>query len=82
MPQVSIRLFASFRERAGAPVVSVEVPDGVTVATLRRCLLRLWPDATGLLEKSAVAVNEEYASPDRAIRPGDEVALIPPVSGG
>jgi len=82
MPQVSVRLFAHLRERAGAPAVSVEIPEPATVATLRQCLARLWPDAAALLDKSAVAVNEEYAPADRAIRPGDDLALIPPVSGG
>jgi molybdopterin converting factor subunit 1 len=82
MPQVSIRLFAHFRDRAGAPTITIEVPDAATVATVRHCLGRMWPDAVSLLEKSAVAVNEEYAPDDRAIRTGDDVALIPPVSGG
>jgi molybdopterin converting factor subunit 1 len=82
MPQVSIRLFAHFRERAGAPAITIEVPDAATVATVRHRLGRLWPDAVSLLEKSAVAVNEEYAAADRVIQSGDDVALIPPVSGG
>ncbi|HKB02049.1 MAG TPA: molybdopterin converting factor subunit 1 [Gemmataceae bacterium] len=82
MPQIAIRLFAHLRERAGGPAITIEVPDTATVATVRQCLARLWPDAVGLLEKSAVAVNEEYAAADRTIRPGDDVALIPPVSGG
>jgi molybdopterin converting factor subunit 1 len=82
MPRVSVRLFASFRERARAEAVTVELPDGATVATVLDRLGRLWPDAAGLLAKSAVAVNEEYASADRVIGPGDDVALIPPVSGG
>jgi molybdopterin converting factor subunit 1 len=82
MPRLSVRLFAHFRERAGADAVTVELPDGATVGTLLARLGGLWPDATGLLEKSVVAVNEEYAPADHALRPGDDVALIPPVSGG
>jgi len=82
MPRLSVRLFAHFRERAGADSVTVLVPSGATVADLRGRLGRLWPDATGLLQKSAVAVNEEYAPDDRELAPGDDVALIPPVSGG
>jgi molybdopterin converting factor subunit 1 len=82
MPQVSILLFAHFRERARAPAITIEIPEAATVATLRDCLAHLWPDAVGLLEKSAVAVNEEFAAADRAIHSSDEVALIPPVSGG
>lgn len=82
MLDVSIRLFARFRERAGAESVSIELPAGATVANLRERLLRLWPDAVGLLQASAVAVNEEYAAADYVIQPGDDLALIPPVSGG
>jgi len=82
MPDVSIRLFARFRELAGAETISVRLPPGATVADLRDRLGRLWPDAVGLLQASAVAVNEEYAGPDYVIESGDDLALIPPVSGG
>jgi molybdopterin synthase catalytic subunit len=82
MAQVSVRLFAHFRDRAGADAVTVQLPDRATVAAVRACLGRLWPDAAGLLQKSAVAVNEEYAPDDCELAAGDDVALIPPVSGG
>jgi acyl-CoA synthetase (AMP-forming)/AMP-acid ligase II len=51
-------------------------------AGYRDRLGRLWPDAVGLLQASAVAGNEEYAGPDYVIESGDDLALIPPVSGG
>ncbi len=79
--QVTVRLFAGLRERAGASTLAVEVPEEGTVADLVGAL-----DGTpvgGLPARSfIVAVNREYARPEAAVRAGDEVALIPPVSGG
>jgi MoaE-MoaD fusion protein len=75
--RISGRLFAGLREQAGVRERSVELPDGATVADIW-ALLRLGEEPAGLL----YAVNRAYA--DRAVElsDGDEVALIPPVSGG
>lgn len=79
--RLTVRLFAGLRERAGAPTLDLEVPEAGTVADLLGAL-----EATplaGLPERSfIVAVNREYATPAVAVRAGDEIALIPPVSGG
>ena len=73
--QVSVRLFAGLRERAGAARVEVELPDDATVADLLTALQ--------LAPRSCVAaINREYADGAARIAPGDEVALVPPVSGG
>jgi molybdopterin synthase catalytic subunit/molybdopterin converting factor small subunit len=75
--RVSVRLFAGLRERAGEAERSVELREGA-------CLADVWPaldlgrEPEGLL----YAVNKAYADPDRPLADGDEVALIPPVSGG
>jgi MoaE-MoaD fusion protein len=72
---VSVRLFAGLRERAGAPHVDVELPDDATVGDLLAAL--------ELAPRSCVAaINREYADAGTRIAPGDEVALVPPVSGG
>ena len=72
---VSVRLFAGLRERAGAARVEVELPEPATVADLLA--------AMELAPRSCVAaINREYAAPEAPIAPGDEVALVPPVSGG
>jgi MoaE-MoaD fusion protein len=74
---VAVRLFAGLRERAGAGSRELELPDGATVADV-------WP-ALGLGEEPAgllYARNRTYVAPDEVLADGDEVALIPPVSGG
>src|SRR4051794_5147775 len=79
--QLTVRLFAGLRERAGASTLAVDVPDPGTVADL---LAALEGTPVGGMPRRSfiVAVNREYAGEDVAVRAGDEVALIPPVSGG
>jgi len=72
---VTVRLFAGLRERAGRATVEL---DGVERAGDVWAALGLGDEPPGLL----YAVNREYAEPGRELRDGDEVALIPPVSGG
>lgn len=74
-----VLLFAALRDAAG-PSVEVTLPAGATVRALRAELARVLPAA--LLARSAIAVNHEYADESRAVTEGDEVAVIPPVSGG
>jgi molybdopterin converting factor subunit 1 len=75
--EVTVRLFAVLRERAGAPAVTLELPDG---ARVRDALDSLAGLAEGV--PLVMAVNREYASEERVLDAGDELALIPPVSGG
>ena len=74
---VRIRLFAILRERAGRGELELELPEGARVADALAALDHL---AGGL--SLVLAVNREYAPPDTVLRAGDELALIPPVSGG
>ena len=78
-PRVMIRvkLFAALRERAGAGSVVVELPDGAVLGDVWGAL-GLGDEPSGLL----FAVNRAYADRSAPLRPGDEVAVIPPVSGG
>jgi molybdopterin synthase catalytic subunit len=75
--RVSIRLFAGLRERAGIGARELELADGARVADVWPAL-DLGQEPPGLL----YAVNKSYAAADSALAEGDEVALIPPVSGG
>jgi MoaE-MoaD fusion protein len=75
--RIAVRLFAGLRERAGTGVRELELPEAATVADV-------WP-ALGLGDEPAgllYAVNREYAERGARLADGDEVALIPPVSGG
>jgi MoaE-MoaD fusion protein len=74
---VRVRLFAMLRERAGASELSLELPEG---ARVRDALAALSELADGL--PLVMAVNREYASAEAPLSAGDELALIPPVSGG
>jgi MoaE-MoaD fusion protein len=80
---VRVRLFAMLRERAGSESVEVEIPEGATVADAIEAL-GLQAGLGDLLERLpvAAAVNLEYAPRETALARGDELALIPPVSGG
>ena len=78
---VRILFFASLRERAGRREMSLEVDPGTTAGTLLEQLRRDVP-AMADAGRISLAVNEEYCEPDRALHDGDEIALIPPVSGG
>ena len=79
---LTVHLFARARDLAGAGTVTVELPPGATVADLRRELGRRFPALAGLLEVSAVAVNHDFAEDSHPLTADDEVAVIPPVSGG
>src|SRR5438128_2402856 len=74
---VTVKLFAGLRERAGAGVRELDLPDGARAGDVWP-QLGLGDEPDGLL----YAVNLEYAAKDAALADGDEVALIPPVSGG
>lgn len=76
--EVTIRLFAMLRERAGASEVTLELPDGARVSDAVAALGPVAPPELPLV----MAVNREYARDDRVLGTGDELALVPPVSGG
>ena len=80
--ELRVRLFAVLRDAAGAPEVTVTVPEGIDAAGLIAELRTQHPALATRCDGSLVAVNEEYAAPGTAIAAGDSVALIPPVSGG
>jgi len=78
---VTVRLFAGLRERAGVATVEVELPAGASVADL---LTAMGDTPVGALgpRQCVVAINREYADESAQVHEGDEVALVPPVSGG
>ena len=80
--RVAVRLFAAGRELAGAAECVVELGAAATVADVRRALADECPALAPLVGRSLIAVNAEYADDATLVAAGDEVALIPPVSGG
>lgn len=80
--KVRVHLFARSRDLAGSDAVSVDLEPNAVVADLRRQLAKQVPALAALLERSALAVNQELARDDQRLTSDAEIALLPPVSGG
>jgi len=80
---IPILLFAGLADRIGSASLAFSVPAlPITAGELKQKLSDAYPDAAQQIAVSFVAINQEYALEDQLIQSGDEVALIPPVSGG
>ena len=79
---VTLRLFAVYRERVGSDCIEVTLPDGATVDDALHRLAEQHPVTEPLLGTTMVAVNQSYVERSHPLQSMDEVALIPPVSGG
>jgi molybdopterin synthase catalytic subunit/molybdopterin converting factor small subunit len=75
-------LFASLQDAAGTRFVDEDLADGSTVADLSLRLTQRFPALEPRLPKTRVAVNDALAAIDHVLKTGDEVAYLPPVSGG
>ena len=80
--KAKVRLFASLADLAGTRETEVELGEGLSVAEAFRVLCQRFPEMADHAGSLMYAVNAEYVSPDHPLRAGDELALIPPVSGG
>ena len=78
---VTVLLFASYADAVGRSSIELDLEAGATVRDVVEPV-REMADAKRLPPVPMVAVNEQYASRDRELEAGDEVALIPPVAGG
>ena len=76
------RFFALYRERVGQTMVEIELPADSTVGDLVGEVMRRWPDFAPDPSKIVTAANKEYVKHTHVLDDGDEVAFIPPVSGG
>lgn len=80
---ITVLCFASLRERLGGePALVIRTPAGSRVAELRAALAARFPQAAPYLAHCRVAVEQEFVGDEAVLTDGDEVALIPPVSGG
>ena len=80
--RVTVRLFARLREIAGAETLVRELPTGATAGSLWEDLARDFPELAAYRDAVSTAVNAEYARMNATVADGDEVAFLPPVSGG
>ena len=80
--RVRVLYFGILKELLGQNGVSMEVAEGASVADLVALHRKLGKGAAELWNSLAVAVNQEYARAGHVLKDGDEVALLPPVSGG
>ncbi len=79
---ISMLYFAMFREHLGKSAESLSVPPGTTAGDIFGIVTEGFSALSGMRNSTMVMVNEEYADPAQELRDGDQVALIPPVSGG
>jgi len=80
--KLRIRLFASFREAVGQSALDWEAPVGASVDDVLAALREAYPALKRGPDRAMYAVNQEYVGPEYRLHAGDELALIPPVSGG
>lgn len=80
--RVKVRLFARLRDLAGTGELTCEIGAGARVADVWRAVVERYPAAGPHGSSVSAAVNAEYARMDAAVSAGDEVAFLPPVSGG
>jgi molybdopterin synthase sulfur carrier subunit len=80
--RVTVHLFARLRDITGAGELACDVPPGATIAAVWGQLATEFPQLEPYGRAISSAVNADYARMDRVIREGDEIAFLPPVSGG
>lgn len=78
---VNILLFGITKDLVGKQKLQMQLPEGTVVANFKKLLSKKYPELIEL-NSLAIAVNSEYASDDVVLHSNDEIALIPPVSGG
>ena len=80
--RVTVRLFARLRDIAGSGDLARDAPTGATVGDVWRGLVAEFPEMAGYDSSISSAVNADYTKMTAAVSDGDEVAFLPPVSGG
>ncbi|RMF93656.1 MAG: MoaD/ThiS family protein [Planctomycetota bacterium] len=79
---LDVLLFAGVRQAAGSDRISLDVPEPVTIGSLRGALAERLPKVADLIQVAMFAIGTEYADDDTVVPAGSTVACIPPVSGG
>jgi molybdopterin converting factor subunit 1 len=79
---IRVLLFGAAADRAGTREIELPLDDGVTLSEVWPLLTAKHPDLAPMRDTLAFAVNGEYARVEDSVSPGDEIAVLPPVSGG
>lgn len=79
---IRIRFFAILRDKAGRGMAEIDLPLNATIATAVEALQAKFPDIRPYMGRCAYAVNQNYVPAETVLHDGDELAIIPPVSGG
>jgi molybdopterin synthase catalytic subunit len=80
--RLHVKLFGSLAQQAGARAVDIDLSDGAMGSDLVRCVAHRFPETAAVLERSSLAVNLHVLPWTTRLRESDEVALLPPASGG
>ncbi len=80
--KINVLLFASLRDIAGKGQLELEVEENCTVEDLSKKLYELYPKVESFKSSVRIALNQEFVEGDIELRDGDEIAYLPPVSGG
>lgn len=80
--KIKVLFFASCRDAVGGKELVLDLPEGTTAAGLKDEVTSRYPRLAPLREKLLIAANAEYVDGTTVLKDGDEIALIPPVSGG
>lgn len=80
--KIKVKLFAILRERVGESEITITMPAGITVNQLNSEILKKYPQLKSFSNKFVTSVNCKVIAGDTKITSKDEIALLPPVSGG
>ena len=80
--RIRVKLFAIIKERAGVGEIDLELPAGADVGAAASAMKERFPAVSCFLDRCAFAVNQAYTAKDTVLNDGDDLAVIPPVSGG
>lgn len=81
---IKVRFFAMLKNKTGKEEVNLSVPENITLEKLKTILKNEFPAIAEFIERKSImiSVNQEFADKNTVIKDGDEVALLPPFSGG
>ena len=80
--QIRVKLFALMREKAGTDTIALEVPAGANLSQAIAALVRHYPMLEPYMANTRCSLHMDFVGPETSLAEGDELALIPPVSGG